>query len=190
MVVSRSIFGNLLGLKKECQSTHLLPQKKAKLEGLIIFRKELLHRVVRDTLRRLEFETAVHKYKVIQDDDEGRRYVVIIDLTNPRKSVGVGLPDMVDPQRLCQVAKAMCLDAEREHQILISGVYWQASRWQAEVAGSLLRSSGSVEENADNFLAKGGRSTARSVSSTEDSDDRCVYAAEYVPTVPVPLSLV
>jgi hypothetical protein len=91
--------------------SHAANRKTERLE-----RRELLYRVVRDSMTRAGVLAASYKFKVLSLDVRGREYLVMMDLAT--QSAG-------DASRLAEIEALMAQAAKMRHDILVTAVYWR-----------------------------------------------------------------
>ena len=80
--------------------------------------RELLYKVVHDSMIRAGVLAASYKFKVLSLDTRGFQYMIMMDLVN--QSAG-------DTRRLAEIEAMMAQAAKARHDILITAVYWRVS---------------------------------------------------------------
>lgn len=80
--------------------------------------RELLYKVVHDSMIRAGVLAASYKFKVLSLDTRGLQYMIMMDLVN--QSAG-------DSRRLAEIEAMMAQAAKARHGILITAVYWRVS---------------------------------------------------------------
>lgn len=92
---------------------HATNRKNERLEH-----RELLYKVVHDSMIRTGVLAASYKFKVLSLDTRGLQYMIMMDLVN--QSAG-------DTRRLAEIEAMMAQAAKARHDILITAVYWRVS---------------------------------------------------------------
>jgi hypothetical protein len=91
------------------------PQKTERLEH-----RELLYKVVHDTMLRAGVLAASYKFKVLSLDSRGLQYLIMMDLAD--QSVG-------DTGRLAEIEAEMAQAAKARYDILVTAVYWRVNEY-------------------------------------------------------------
>src|SRR5574344_1606687 len=81
-----------------------------------IERRALLYSVVRDAMVRASVLSASYKFKVLSLDQQGRQFLVMIDLAHEFGS---------DMARLCEREAVIAQMAKARYDILVTAVYWR-----------------------------------------------------------------
>lgn len=81
-------------------------------------RRELLYKVVRDSMIRAGVLVASYKFKVLSLDAHGRQYLIMMDLSH--RVAG-------DTACLAEIEAMMIQAAKGRHDILVSAVYWRVN---------------------------------------------------------------
>lgn len=79
-------------------------------------RRELLYLVVRDIMVRSSVLSASYKFKVLSLDEQGRQFLVMIDLAHEYGG---------DTTRLSEIEALIAQTAKTRFDVLVTGVYWR-----------------------------------------------------------------
>lgn len=78
--------------------------------------RELLYPIVRESMVRAGILSSHYKFKVLSVDTQGRRFLVMVDLS----------PEIVeDSSQLSQVEALIAQQAMARHQFEVAGTYWR-----------------------------------------------------------------
>lgn len=126
--------------------------------------RELLYKVVHDSMIRAGVLAASYKFKVLSLDTRGLQYMIMMDLVN--QSAG-------DSRRLAEIEAMMAQAAKARHEILITAVYWRVT----ELVTTGLSPNQAVSEDES---AKKGQEL-RAPQSTHTSAPSVIKATAYEP---------
>jgi len=79
--------------------------------------RELLYKVVRESMVRVGVLSSSFKFKVLATDPRGRKFIVMMDLSRDFGS---------EISQLAEIEKLICQSARARHNIVVSAVYWRA----------------------------------------------------------------
>lgn len=81
-----------------------------------VAQRELLYPIVREAMVRAGILSSHYKFKVLSADTQGRRFLVMVDLS----------PEIVeDSSQLSQVEALIAQQAMARHQFEVTGTYWR-----------------------------------------------------------------
>ena len=79
--------------------------------------RELLYKVVRESMVRVGVLSSSFKFKVLATDPRGRKFIVMMDLSRDFGS---------EISQLAEIETLICQTAKARHNIVVSSVYWRA----------------------------------------------------------------
>jgi hypothetical protein len=79
--------------------------------------RELLYKVVRESMVRVGVLSSSFKFKVLATDPRGRKFIVMMDLSRDFGS---------EISQLAEIENLICLAAKARYNIVVSAVYWRA----------------------------------------------------------------
>ncbi len=117
----------------ETVSPNSLLPRRMDLEERKAFRRELLDRVIRESLLALDVAPATYRFRIMPLDVRHHRFVVMLDVSNSFQPRRAG-----SAWTFADIETLIRKNALERFRLLVDGIYWRAGAAAAETAGPSL----------------------------------------------------